>query len=263
MRAGFLQFQPLRRDVTGNIDTIRQLLADQDFDLLVLPELANSGYFYENSSDLAAFSEPADGSGAFLSSLIGLAKEHQACLVSGFSEFTSKGLFNSAIAVNENGILGLYRKIHLYNTEKTLFLSGDLGLPVFLFRNACLGTMICFDWIFPEAARTLSLKGAQVICHPANLVLPYCQAAMITRSLENGVFSITANRIGEEAGMGQSLCFTGASQVLSNKGRVLIQADKTHSSLGIVEMDPREASNKRFTPHNDLFTDRRPGVYEL
>ena len=263
MRTGFLQFQPLRRDVTGNIESILQLLEDQDFDLLVLPELANSGYLYDNSADLAGFSEPADGSGAFLSSLIAIAKEHQACLVSGFSEFTPKGLFNSAIAVNENGILGHYRKIHLYNTEKTLFLSGDLGLPVFLFRNICLGMMICFDWIFPEAARTLSLKGAQVICHPANLVLPYCQAAMVTRSLENGVFSITANRIGEETGLEKSLCFTGASQVLSNKGQVLTQADETHTSLGIVEIDPREASNKQFTPHNDLFTDRRPGVYEL
>jgi len=75
--------------------------------------------------------------------------------------------------------------------------------------------MICFDWFFPESARTLALKGAQLILHPSNLVMPYCQDAMITRSIENRVFSITSNRIGREGGYN----FTGKSQIVSFDGK--------------------------------------------
>ena len=123
--------------------------------------------------------------------------------------------------------------------------------------------MICFDWIFPEAARNLALQGAQVICHPANLVLPYCQAAMVTRSLENAVFSITANRTGSETTTQQSLHFTGSSQIIGPKGQKLASATEEGTNLKIVEVNPEQASDKFFTPQNNLFTDRRPDTYSL
>ncbi|MFZ3071459.1 MAG: nitrilase-related carbon-nitrogen hydrolase [Anaerolineaceae bacterium] len=263
MRVGFLQFQPLRGDVNQNIDAIQSLLAGKEFELLVLPELSNSGYLYDSREELAGSSEPADGSGPFLSALISLARRHHACLVSGFSESTANGLYNSAVAVDENGVLAHYRKIHLFNTEKNLFLPGDLGFKVFPYKDTQIGVMICFDWVFPESTRTLALRGAQIVCHPANLVLPYCQAAMVTRSLENGIFTITANRIGAETGQGQSLQFTGHSQVLSNKGQLLRQADESQTCLSMVEIEPKDALTKLFSPQNDLFQDRRPEFYQL
>jgi len=61
-----------------------------------------------------------------------------------------------------------------------------------------VGMMVCFDWAFPEVARALALKGADLIGHPANLVLTYCQQAMVTRCIENLVFAVTANRYGTE-----------------------------------------------------------------
>ena len=84
--------------------------------------------------------------------------------------------------------------------------------------------MICFDWFFPETARSLALLGADIIAHPANLVLPYCQKAMITRCLENRVFAVTANRIGQEKRGEDDFQFTGASQIISYDGKVLSSA---------------------------------------
>jgi predicted amidohydrolase len=122
--------------------------------------------------------------------------------------------------------------------------------------------MICFDWWFPESARILALMGSDIICHPANLILPQCQQAMFTRSLENGVFSATANRIGTEARGGKApLVFTGKSQILDNMGRVLTSLGEKETGVSVVNIDVRQARNKKITPRNDRFEDRRPTLY--
>jgi predicted amidohydrolase len=263
MKIGFFQFSPRRGDVNANLSTISAALEDCEFDLIVLPELASTGYLFDDPAELYELSEPGDGSGVTLSGLIELAARHRACIVSGFSERAPEGLYNSAAAVDGRGVLCVYRKVHLFNTEKALFFPGNCGFPVVNYRNVHLGMMICFDWVFPEAARSLALKGAQLICHPANLVLPWCQSAMRTRSLENAVFSITANRTGAESGQGQSLRFTGRSQILSPKGELLGQAGEDDQAVRIVDVDLQQASNKNFGTGNNLFADRRPAQYEL
>jgi len=263
MKIGFLQFAPTRLDPIHNLSLIQSALAGSTFDLLVLPELANSGYLFEDRAELEMVSETADGKGVFLSSLISIAAEQHACIVCGFAERAPEGIYNSAAAITENGVLALYRKVHLFYTEKDFFLPGNLGFPVFEFQSTCIGMMICFDWQFPEAARTLALKGAQIICHPSNLVLPWCQQAMITRSLENAVFSITANRTGSETTTQQSLHFTGSSQIIGPKGQKLASAPEEGINLKIVEINPEQASDKFFTPRNNLFRDRRPDTYLL
>ena len=121
--------------------------------------------------------------------------------------------------------------------------------------------MICFDWFFPEVARLLALEGAQVIAHPSNLVLPYCQRAMYCRSVENCVFTVTANRIGTESDAGRTLRFTGASQVLNPAGECLVQAPEYAEHIGLVDVDLDTADNKAITEHNDLWRDRRVDLY--
>ena len=104
--------------------------------------------------------------------------------------------------------------------------------------------------------------GADIICHPANLVLPNCQKAMGTHSLENGVFSATANRIGIEARGGKdALTFTGGSQILDNKGEVLARLGNDMTGISVKEIDVGKARDKAITPHNDRFKDRRPQLY--
>ena len=108
----------------------------------------------------------------------------------------------------------------------------------------------------------LALAGAEIICHPANLVLPHCPDAMVTRCLENHLFSITANRIGVEGRGGKKrLAYIGQSEIVSPKGSVLVRAPRSREALRIVEIDSETARDKSLNPYNNLWRDRRPRLY--
>jgi predicted amidohydrolase len=258
---GTVQFAPIRCDVAANVASVERLLHGVKTDLLVLPELANSGYLYASPDVLASFSEPGDGSGPFLSALRRLAGRTGGVIVAGFSERAPEGLYNSAAAVSAAGVLQVYRKTHLFADEKRLFLLGDTGFRIFEHAGARIGMMVCFDWFFPESARTLALRGAQIIAHPSNLVLPYCQTAMFARCLENRVFAVTTNRYGSEELAEQQLTFTGVSQIMTPRGERLSQAPIEGDYVAVVEIDPVAADDKHVTATNDLFADRRPEMY--
>ena len=167
------------------------------------------------------------------------------------------------MVIGPEGFIGRYRKSHLfYEREKDLDPGDNRGFRVFDIGIARLGVMICFDWLFPEAARSLALLGADIICHPSNLVLPDCQKAMVTRSLENGIFSATANRIGAESRGGkETLSFTGESQILDNRGKVLTKMKRDDTGISMIDIDVYKAYDKSITALNDRFEDRRPELY--
>ncbi len=121
--------------------------------------------------------------------------------------------------------------------------------------------MVCFDWAFPETARILALHGADIICHPANLVLQFSQKTMLARSIENRIFTITANRTGKDIRPNTQLSFTGLSQITSPKMELLAQSNEHDEDLKIVEIDPTQARNKMITANNHLFLDRRVELY--
>lgn len=262
MIAGLVQFRPERFDVAANVAAVERLIGSTRADLLVLPELANSGYMYASPDELLLYTERADGSGPFLAALQRLAGRTGGAIVTGLAEYTEDGFYNSAVAVDARGVLAVYRKTHLFYREKDLFLPGDTGFRVLEIAGARIGMMICFDWYFPESARTLALRGAQIIAHPSNLVLPHCQTAMVTRCLENRVFAITTNRYGAEVLGKEELTFTGASQLLSPMGERLLQAPIEGGCVLVAEIDAAEADNKRPTSRNDLLGDRRPSFYD-
>ncbi|MBU1537639.1 acyltransferase, partial [Myxococcota bacterium] len=177
-------------------------------------------------------------------------------------QWTNKGFFNSAMVVDQSGLLGVYQKTHLFGYEADVYLPGESGFQVFETPAGSIGVMICFDWFFPESARTLALRGAQVIAHPANLVMPYCQRAMFARSLENLVFTITANRCGTETWV-TDLHFTGGSIIYDPRGKVLSEAPLDHDSISLVEIDPAAAARKDLNVRNNIFHDRRLEMYGL
>ncbi len=177
-------------------------------------------------------------------------------------EVKGRQYFNSSVLVTAKGKVETYQKIHLFDREKLFFQPGTKTLKTYPLEDATVGMMVCFDWIFPEVTRILALQGAQVICHPANLVLPWCHEAMRTRSIENRVFTVTANRIGTEKRGNISLTFTGKSQIVSPSGEVLVTGGERSESLKIIEIDAQEASDKTVTPNNDLFADRRVALYK-
>ncbi|MBS1514571.1 MAG: acyltransferase [Bacteroidetes bacterium] len=262
MKIGFFQFKPERGDVKHNAEKIYDSLIDKDFDLMVLPELANSGYLFANSEELESASENIP-SGIFSQTLLELSKKKNAYIISGVCEKFIGEFFNSSVLYCPDGSYKIYRKLHLFDSEKQWFTAGNMPLEAYEIHLTKIGMMVCFDWIFPETARTLALRGAKIICHPSNLVMPYCQQAMFTRALENHVFTITANRIGSEKVNDTELFFTGESVIVSPRGEYLARASKDSEECIIVEINEEEAGDKNINPNNNLFIDRRMGFYEV
>jgi predicted amidohydrolase len=159
--------------------------------------------------------------------------------------------------------VGLYRKVHLYNRETLFFTPGNLGFPVFDLPFGKVGMMICFDWIYPEGARSLALQGAQLIVHPSNLVLPHCPDAMVTRALENRVFTATADRVGRESRGGVELRYIGMSEIVSPRGAILARLGGEKAGTAVAEIDLALASDKQLNEFNNLATGRRPNQYHL
>ena len=222
MKVGYIQTNPIFGNKEKNFKEIEKLSVNLKADLLVLPELFATGYTFISKEEVYSLAE--DVNGITSQFLIKLAKNTGATVVGGFPEKEGDKLFNSAMVVSKNGLIGTYRKLHLYNKEKLWFDSGDKPFKVFDVKGVNIGVMICFDWIFPETVRSLVLLGADIIAHPANLVLPYCQKAMVTRCLENRVYAITANRIGREKRGEDNFIFTGGSQITSYDGEILSKA---------------------------------------
>lgn len=262
MRVGFYQTNPAFGEKQKNIEQIETAAAHVKMDLLVLPELCTTGYQFVSESEVRELAEPADGE--TVRRLRELARTSGMAIAAGFLERDGDAIYNSAVFVTPDAGTSpaLYRKVHLFDEEKRWMRPGDLGFRVFEHHGVRMGMLVCFDWVFPEAARALALEGMDLLLHPANLVLPFCQDAMRTRALENGIFAITANRVGEEfrEGAPRRLDFTGMSQVVGPRGEVVCRAG-AGEELRVVEIEPLRARDKLLTPRNDLLGDRRPDCY--
>jgi predicted amidohydrolase len=259
-RVGFCQFRPQFGRLEDNCQRIVRRLARLPADLVVLPELPFTGYFFANRQEVARLSQ-APRTSPIVEALVELCRRRQFHLVTGFAEKDGERCFNSSLLIGPRGIVAKYRKVHLFNLEKQWFDAGDLGFSVKRVKGVRIGMMICFDWVFPEAARTLALDGAQVIAHPSNLVLDYCQRAMLTRCLENGVFAVTCNRFGEERRPHGRIRFTGRSQIVLPRGELLFRAAAQREVVHVETIDPSRAHDKMLTGANHLLRDRRPEMY--
>jgi predicted amidohydrolase len=261
MKVGLYQNHPVFGEVDRNVEEVVTALTPIRAELVVLPELFATGYQFVSRQEAEALAEEVP-SGKTCEGMVALARETGTTLVFGIAERQGSRVFNSAAVVNHHGFVGVYRKTHLFHEEKMWFDPGDTGFRVFDMGQVKIGVMICFDWWFPESARVLALKGAEIICHPANLVLPQCQRTMPAHSLLNGVFTITANRVGtEERGGKPPLQFTGRSQVVDPRGEVLVNMDRNDTGVLLTDIDPAQARDKSITSRNDRFVDRRPEYY--
>jgi len=259
MRVAVVQFSPRFGEVDANLRRTEELIQGLDAEVVVLPELFQTGYLFTRREELPRLAEPLDGPTRDL--VTSWARDLDAAIVYGFAEATPQGCFNSAALVGPEGLLSHYRKIHLFDREKLWFEPGTMGFSVIEFRGVRMGIMVCFDWRFPEAARSLAFLGADLIVHPSNLVLPWCPDAMITRALENNVFIATSDRWGVEAKDGVELRFSGRSQVVSPRGERLATLGEAEDGVIVVDIDPALARDKQVTEHNHLYGDRSPALY--
>jgi predicted amidohydrolase len=260
-RIGFCQFAPRFGKKEENLARVMKSLATVEADLIVLPELPFTGYYFKNRAEVLSLSESPRKS-RIVEALTETCRKRGFHLVTGFAERDRDRCFNACLLIGPGGIVKTYRKLQLFNDEKSWFDPGNLPLDVTRVRGARVGMMICFDWAFPEIARSLSLQGMEVLCHPSNLVLPgHCQLAMRTRCLENGIFAVTANRCGEDRRSHGTLRFTGRSQIGGPRGEVIFRGPAARGVVHVEKIDPSRARNKNLTPRNHLLRDRRVEFY--
>ncbi len=188
-----------------------------DVDLLVLPELFLGGY---ELADVQAIAIELDG--AEIEAVRGAAAAAGTAVVLGAAERTGAGVANSAICVDGSGDLaGVYRKAHPFGAERDAYLAGDELVTVRL-GGRTVGLMICFDMEFPEVARTLALRGADLLVTISANSPPFeldHDVFARARALENGLPHVYVNRVGEQDG----LSFCGGSLALDPEGRAVAE----------------------------------------
>ncbi|MHB8508391.1 MAG: nitrilase-related carbon-nitrogen hydrolase [Candidatus Dormibacteria bacterium] len=275
MKIAVGQFDVRLLDVQANLVAVARLAAAASVagaDLLLLPELATAGYAFADGAEMARFAEPGGGAlGPALSRWRELAEEHGLLLAGGFPERADEGYYNSAAIVGREGVLGLYRKVHLFFKEQDLFLPGNLGFPVFDLPFGRVGMQLCYDTFFPEAARSLVLGGAELVLTPGNFVRNfrrtvydargYTQACVASMGIasQNQVNVALCSRVGEERDLG----FIGASLVVGWDGWPIAgPAAPASEDLLLAELDlPGATAGRQRNPRNHALDDRRTDQY--
>jgi predicted amidohydrolase len=270
VRIACCQYAPDVEVPTGNADRAQQAIADaadHGAEIIVLPELASSGYVFESAAEARAAATPADG--ALLAAWAAQAAraDTRPVVVGGFCELARDGrVHNSCALVDGSGIRAVYRKVHLWDRETRWFCPGDSPPPVVATEHRRVGLAVCYDLEFPELTRALALAGAEVIAIPTNWPLdpsrpdgrpvPALLAAGI--AYWNKVFVAVCDRCGEERGQ----TFEGSSVIAGPDGSLPAGgASSEAASLLVAECDLARARVKRTGQCNDAFADRRPDVY--
>lgn len=258
-KVSIIQFQPAFCDTSATIRKLDPLIDKvTGSHLIILPELAGSGYNFTDKEQAMANAEMIDGKGTYQRFLVEKASQKEAFIVSGINEREGDNLFNSAILVSKDGIIGKYRKMHLFMKEKDIFQKGNAGLPVFDLGYFKIGIMICFDYLFPEPWRILAQKGADLVCHPSNLLTLNPHKCMPGLALMNRIYIATANRTGTENG----LTFNGRSFFTDPYGNIAVMASPDQPDVISYEIDTDVSANKMITARNHAFDDRRPESYK-
>ena len=277
MKTAAYQFDVKLADVDANLTAVTGAAAraaDTGADLLVLPEMATAGYAFKSVDEMRPLAEPAtpESLGRALTGWAELASRHGLYIAGGFPEAAADGaLYNSAALVGPGGLVGVYRKVHLFFKEKDLFSPGDLGFPVFELPFGRVGLQVCYDIFFPESSRSLVLGGAELILSPGNFVRNfrrqiydargYTQAAVAAMGIasQNQVYFALSARTGEEREVG----FIGASIIVGWDGWPMAgPASGDRDELIVADMDLAQAREKRQrNPRNHTIQDRRPEAY--
>lgn len=265
MKITVIQNHPLFSSVDSNIKNLLDSCERYSNQILVFPELATCGYFFLSQEEIEPLA--LNSKSPFFKLVKDISKKNNLIICLGYAEKAENAVYNSAALIFPNGKVHNYRKTHLFYKEKLGFSPGDTGFKVFEYKpwDIKIGLMICYDWRFPEAARSLALQGADLILCPSNLVTDLWHDVMKARAIENGVYLAVANRVGTEERTidkkVESLLFKGKSVILSPKGERLAEASANELEEITAEIEPKESYNKSINSINDIFADRRPEMY--
>ncbi|PMZ89380.1 MULTISPECIES: nitrilase-related carbon-nitrogen hydrolase [unclassified Pseudomonas] len=245
---------------------IRQA-AFQGAQVVVLPELVQSGYLFADRFEALSLAETVDG--PTLQLWQALARELNLVIVGGFCErLPGDELANSAAMIDANGLRAVYRKAHLWDAEKDIFSAGDAPPPVVETLHGRFGMLICYDLEFPEWVRLAALAGAELLCAPVNWPdgprPPTERPAEVLRVQANAsvnrMFIAACDRYGHERGVG----WVQGSVIVDADGYPLAgPAEQGGEQMLLATLNLAEARNKRISARNDLHRDRRPQLYGL
>ena len=271
VRVACIQMEPVVGEKDRNIQKSLSMIAkaaDEGANLLVLPELCNSGYVFRSREEASELAE-AVPEGPTTEAWMDAAAKHDLYIVAGICERDGTSLYNSSVLIGPEGYIGTFRKVHLWNEENLYFEPGNLGFPVFKTPIGRIGTFICYDGWFPESYRLCEIQGADIICIPTNWVpIPgqdpkreaMANILVMGSAHSNSVFVAAADRVGTERGqpfVGQSLItsYTGwpVAGPASNKDEEIIFADCNLS-------DARRKRN--WNEYNQILRDRRTDIYQ-
>jgi predicted amidohydrolase len=264
-----VQMNPVMGDKPANVSRSADLIrsaAERGADLVVLPELANTGYVFRDRHEALDLAEPVPG-GKTTAVWSELASRHHMTIVAGIAERDGDRLFNSAVMVGPKGYLGRFRKVHLWGDEKKIFEAGDLGFPVYQAPFGRVAIAICYDVWFPETFRAAAVQQADILCVPTNWVpmpgQPADRPAMANTLVMAGAHSnnlvvACADRVGVERGQS----FEGQSLIVDRRGwPVAGPASRLDEEILFAQVDLDPSSRRGVGADNDVLQDRRPEVY--
>lgn len=263
-RVASIQFNPVFAEKETNIEKLLALVKEaiaQGARLIVLPEMATTGYCWVSREEIAPYVEPIPGPA--IQRFQALATAHQCYIALGMAEVDEQTqvYYNSMVLLGPEGMIGKYRKVHSYIAEPRWARDGDLGMPVWETPLGRLSMLICMDAAYFEAARIPALHGADVLLLATNWTEEKCPSSKwIARAFENGVYVVASSRSDRERGVQ----FCGGSCVLNPDGSIQAYLD---DGEGIVygEVDLSRSRDKSWgssaEPAGERHVDRRPGEY--
>jgi predicted amidohydrolase len=257
-------------DVAGNRELARAAIDDaarRGAQVILVPELANSGYVFEDRDEAVRCAEPLDGPTVW--EWTALAREHRVIVVGGLCEDgPGERLSNSSMIVDGEGVRAVYRKAHLWDREKLVFEPGDVSPPVVDTMHGRLSTVVCYDLEFPEWVRLAALDGAELVCAPTNWPReprPAGERPAVVFKVQadasvNRVFIAACDRAGEERGVE----WENGTVIVGPDGFPLAGPVLEDRSLTIfASCDLSRARVKATSERNDVFADRRPELYDI
>lgn len=272
LKVAAVQMEPTFGAVAANLDRVEVALrsaSSEGASLIVLPELADTGYVFESREEALSLAAAVPG-GESASRIAELAAELGVHVVIGLAERDKDRVFNTSAVFGPRGPVGVFRKVHLWAYENVVFEPGDLGFPVFHTPIGRLATFICYDGWFPESYRSCALAGADIVCIPTNWVpIPgqapgapamatvLCQAA----AHSNSIVVVAADRVGIE----RSQPFIGQSVIVGHSGWPLSgPASYDREEILFAEVDLSSVrSDRAWNAFNNPLKDRRPAAYRL
>lgn len=233
--------------------------------IAVLPELANSGYMFNDRHELENRAEAIPGETTAL--LENLAQRHRLVIVCGLAENDAGVLYNSAVLIDESGLRVCYRKAHLWDAERFLgYTPGRSGPAVVDTSCGRIGVMICYDQEFPEWVRLAALDRAELLCVPTNWPLQPRPDGERPNEVIRAQANASVNRmfiaVADRAGVERKQRWLGGSVIIDADGYPSSELNFGRECIMTATINLAEARDKAISPHNNVHADRRTELYQ-